>query len=308
MIEFLSSWNDGKTKQNILNFVQSVTDPNQASFVPVEDRIATLDNDGCCWNEKPAYIQLFFSLARLKQMAVEDSTLMEKPHFRAAYEGNMDYFTRLDPHAGGDVQDLLQVIYDTHAGMTQDEFTTMVQEFMTSAKHPRFNVPFKQMTYQPMVELIHYLGENDFKVFLCSAGGMTFMRSVAEEIYGIPRERVIGTNISFETKLTEEGPVILRKPGLIEPIDDGPGKPVNIELHIGRKPIFSAGNSDGDLHMLWLAQTGVYPSMSLLVHHDDPEREYKYNTGSEKTLKMAKERGWTVVTMKNDWKTIFTFQ
>jgi len=308
MSEFLSSWNDGKTKQTILNFVQSVTDPNQASFVPVEDRIATLDNDGCCWNEKPAYIQLFFSLARLKQMAVEDSSLMEKPHFRAAYEGNMDYFARLDPHAGGDVQDLLQVIFDTHAGMTQDEFTTMVQEFMTSAKHPRFNVPFKQMIYQPMVELIHYLGENDFKVFLCSAGGMTFMRSVAEEIYGIPRERVIGTNISFETEMTEEGPVILRKPGLIEPIDDGPGKPVNIELHIGRKPIFAAGNSDGDLYMLWLAQTGVHPSISLLVQHDDPEREYKYNIGSEKTLQLARERGWTVVSMKNDWKTIFKFQ
>ena len=308
MSEFLSSWNDGKTKQKILNFVQSVTDPNQDSFVPVEDRIATLDNDGCCWNEKPAYIQLFFSLARLKQMAVEDSTLMEKPHFRAAYEGNMDYFARLDPHAGGDVQDLLQVIYDTHAGMTQDEFITMVQEFMASAKHPRFDVPFKQMVYQPMVELIHYLGENDFKVFLCSAGGMTFMRSVAEEIYGIPRERVIGTNISFETELTKEGPVILRKPGLIEPIDDGPGKPVNIELHIGRKPIFAAGNSDGDLYMLWLAQTGVHPSLSLLVNHDDPEREYKYNTGSEKTLEMAGERGWTVVSMKNDWKTIFSFQ
>ena len=308
MFEILSSWNDGKTKQNILNFVQSVTDPNQASFVPVEDRIATLDNDGCCWNEKPAYIQLYFSLARLKQMAVEDSTLMEKPHFRAAYEGNMDYFARLDPHAGGDVQDLLQVIYDTHAGMTQDEFITMVQEFMTSAKHPRFDVPFKQMIYQPMVELIHYLGENDFKVFLCSAGGMTFMRSVAEEIYGIPRERVIGTNISFETEMREEGPVILRKPGLIEPIDDGPGKPVNIELHIGRKPIFAAGNSDGDLHMLWLAQTGAHPSLSLLVHHDDPEREYMYNSGSEKTLKMAGERGWTVVSMKNDWKTIFKFQ
>ena len=306
MSEFLSSWNDGKTRQTILNFVQSVTDPNQASFVPVEDRIATLDNDGCCWNEKPAYIQLYFSLARLKQMAVEDSTLMEKPHFRAAYEGSMDYFARLDPHAGGDVQDLLQVIYDTHAGMTQDEFITMVQEFMTSAKHPRFDVPFKQMIYQPMVELIHYLGGNDFKVFLCSAGGMTFMRSVAEEIYGIPRERVIGTNISFETEMTEEGPVIIRKPGLIEPIDDGPGKPVNIELHIGRKPVLACGNADGDIHMLWYTETSQYKSLQLVLHHDDAEREYAYEGATAaKVFVLARERGRNVISMARDWKAVF---
>ena len=286
----------------------SVTDPDQATFVPVEDRIATFDNDGCCWNEKPAYIQLFFSLARLKQMATDDPTLRDKPHFRAAYEGDMDYFAQLDPHAGGNVQDLLQVVFDSHAGMPQAEFKAMVVEFMTTARHPRFDVLFKQMVYQPMVELIHYLRDHDFKVFICSGGGMTFMRSVAEEIYGIPRERVIGSNISFETEMTDDGPVVMRKPGIIEPIDDGPGKPINIELHIGRKPILAAGNSDGDMHMLWLAQTGSYPSLSLLVHHDDAEREYAYDIGSEKTLEMAPERGWSVVSMKNDWKTVFAFE
>jgi len=285
-----------------------VTDPDQATFVPVDDRIATFDNDGCCWNEKPAYIQLFFSLARLKQMATDDPTLRDKPHFRAAYEGDMDYFAQLDPHAGGNVQDLLQVVFDSHAGMPQAEFKAMVVEFMTTARHPRFDVLFKQMVYQPMVELIHYLRDHGFKVFICSGGGMTFMRSVAEEIYGIPRERVIGSNISFETEMTDDGPVVMRKPGIIEPIDDGPGKPINIELHIGRKPILAAGNSDGDMHMLWLAQTGSYPSLSLLVHHDDAEREYAYDIGSEKTLEMAPERGWSVVSMKNDWKTVFAFE
>ena len=158
-----------------------------------------------------------------------------------------------------------------------------------------------------MVELIHYLRDHDFKVFICSGGGMTFMRTVAEDVYGIPRERVIGSNISFETEMTDDGPVLVRKPGIIEPLDDGPGKPINIELHIGRKPVLAGGNSDGDLHMLWLAQTGSYPSLSLLVHHDDAEREYEYDIGSEKTLEMAPERGWTVVSMKNDWKTVFAF-
>jgi phosphoserine phosphatase len=311
MSHLLPSWNDGKTKEAILNYVQAVTDPNQATFVPVEDRIATFDNDGTCWNEKPAYIQLVFSvfsLARLKQMATDDPKLREKPHFRAAYEGDMGYFASLDPHAGGDVKQLMQVVFDSHAGMPQDGFEAMVREFMTTAKHPRFGVPFIQMIYQPMVELIQFLHDQEFKVFLCSAGGMTFMRAASEEIYGIPKERVIGSNISFETKMTDDGPVVMRKPGIIDPIDDGPGKPINIELHIGRKPIIAGGNSDGDLHMLWLAQTGANPSLSLLVNHDDAEREYEYDIGSEKTLQMAPERGWTVVSMKNDWNRVFAWE
>jgi len=308
MTEYLLSWNDTATRAAILDYVAAVTNQSGPDFVPVEDRIATFDNDGCCWNEKPAYIQLFFSLARLKQMATDDPKLREKPHFRAAYEGDMGYFAKLDPHTGGGIKDLMQVIFDSHAGMTQDEFVAMVNEFLSTARHPRFDVTFEQMVYQPMVELIQTLHDHGFKVFLCSAGGMTFMRSVSEQVYGISKERVIGSNISFETKMTDDGPVVVRKPGLIEPIDDGPGKPINIELHIGRKPIFAAGNSDGDLHMLWLAQTGSYPSLSLLVHHDDADREYAYDTGSEKTLQMAPERDWTVVSMKKDWNNIFSFQ
>ncbi|WP_269849918.1 HAD family hydrolase [Methanosarcina horonobensis] len=156
-----------------------------------------------------------------------------------------------------------------------------------------------------MVELARYLGDNGFKVFLASGGGMSFMRTVSEEIYNIPRERVIGSNISFETRMTDKGPVVFRRRGLVDPIDDGAGKPVNIELHIGRKPILAAGNSDGDLHMLWLAQKSGYRSLSLLLRHDDAKREYAYDEGSEKTLQMAKERGWIVVSMKDDWKTVF---
>lgn len=308
MSKYLTSWNEGENKQAILDFVTAVTDPNLDTFVPVVDRIATFDNDGCCWNEKPAYIQLVFSLERLKQMATDDPELRKKPHFRAAYEGDMAYFAKLDPHAGGDVNELMKVIFDSHTGMPQSEFMPMVKEFMATAKHPRFDVPFKQMIYQPMVELIQALHAHEFKVFLCSAGGMSFMRSVSEEVYGISMERVIGSNISFEVEMTADGPVVVRKPGITEPLDDGPGKPINIELHIGRKPIIAGGNSDGDLHMLWLAETNSYPSLSLLVHHDDAEREYEYDIGSEKTLQMAPERGWHVVSMKNDWKKIFAWE
>jgi phosphoserine phosphatase len=303
----LPSWQDGPTRDAILGYVQSVIDPHQRTFVPPVEQIATFDNDGCCWNEKPMYIQLAFALARLKQIAADEPALLDKPHFRAAYEGDMAYFAALDPHAGGDLQQLLQIIFDTHAGMTTAEFDAMVYEFMTTATHARYGVPFKEMVYQPMVELIHYLHDHDFKVFLCSAGGMTFMRAVAEEIYGIPRERVIGSNVTFETMMTDDGPVVLRKAGLVEPIDDGPGKPINIELHIGRKPILAAGNSDGDLHMLWWAQTGAYPALALLVRHDDAEREYAYDIGSEKTLQMALERGWTVISMRQDWKQVFAW-
>jgi phosphoserine phosphatase len=192
--------------------------------------------------------------------------------------------------------------------MTTELFQAMVNDFMNTATHSRFGVAYKQMIYQPMVELIAYLHAHDFKVFLCSAGGMTFMRTVSEEVYGIPRERVIGSNVTFETALTEEGPIVTRKAGLVDPIDDGPGKPINIELHIGRKPILAAGNSDGDLHMLWWAQTCAYPSLSLLVHHDDDAREYAYDVGSEATLQMAPERGWTVISMKRDWNRIFAWE
>lgn len=218
---------------------------------------------------------------------------------------DLTYFFRLDPHAGGDIKELMQIVFDSHAGMSQDDFMFMAKEFLETTKHPRFGMLYKDLTYKPMVELLNYLGDNGFKVFLASGGGMSFMRTVSEEIYNIPKERVIGSNISFETRMTDEGPVVFRRRGLVDPIDDGAGKPVNIELHIGRKPILAAGNSDGDLHMLWLAQKSGYRSLSLLLRHDDAKREYAYDEGSEKMLQMAKERGWVVVSMKADWKTVF---
>ncbi len=305
MSEILSLWNETPAKKAIIDYINSVTNPDSFDFVPEAERIAILDNDGTLWVEKPAYIQLFFAIERLKQLAEADPKLLDKPGFKAAATGDLSYFSRLDPHIGGNVKELMQIVFDSHAGMSQDDFMLMAKEFLETARHPRFGKLYKDLTYKPMVELVRCLGDNGFKVFLASGGGMSFMRTVSEEIYRIPRERVIGSNIAFETRMTDEGPVVFRRTGLVDPIDDGPGKPVNIELHIGRKPILVAGNSDGDLYMLWLAQKSGHRSLSLLLRHDDAKREYAYDEGSEKTLQMAKERGWIVVSMKDDWKTVF---
>ncbi len=177
------------------------------------------------------------------------------PPTKPRQNGDLAYFDSLYP---GNLPELMKLLYDTHAGMTQAEFEAQAYAFLCQAIHPRYGRPFMQLGYQPMIELIRYLEANGFKVFIASAGGMSFMRTVSEEIYGIPREQVIGSNIAYETRMTDDGPVIFRKPGLVEPISDGPGKPVNIELHIGRKPILAGGNADGDLHMLWYSQTSPY--------------------------------------------------
>ncbi len=305
MATTLSLWHDTPARQAIVDYVAAVTDQKSADFIPERDRIVVFDNDGTLWVEKPAYIQLFFAIARLKQMAEADPRLLAQPDFKAAATDDMGYFAKLDPHAGGGVKALMKVVYDSHAGMSEDDFELMVKKYLEAARHPRFGVLYKDLTYKPMVELIRYLGDHDFKVFLASGGGMSFMRVAAEEIYGVAKERVIGSNITFETLMTADGPVIMRKPGLVDPVDDGPGKPVSIQLHIGQKPVLAGGNSDGDLHMLWLAEKSGHRSLSLLVNHDDADREYAYANGTEQVMPLAKEHGWLVVSMKNDWKTVF---
>ena len=300
----LPSWNDTPTKQAILDFVGAVTDESGPGYVPPADRVATFDNDGTLWCEKPAYIQLFFGLQRLKELAEANPDLQEQPAYKAAVEGDMAYFASLYP---GDIPALLKMMYDTHAGMSQREFEALAREFLTTMPHPRFGAPFQQCIYQPMVELAHFLQANEFKVFIATGGGMSFVRTVSEEIYDIPRENVIGSNITFEYRRGKDGPVLLRKPGLVEPVDDGPGKPVNIELHIGRRPILVAGNSNGDIEMLEHAEDERRPWLCLLLHHDDAAREYAYDQGAEKSLQLAHERGWTVASMKDDFKTVFPF-
>jgi len=303
MTEPLSLWNHTSIRQAILDFVAEVTDEDGPNYVPPAERIATFDNDGTLWCEKPTYFQFLFAIKRLKEMAEADYGLLEQLAYKAAASGDMDYFASLYP---GNAEELMQLVFDTHAGMPQAEFETLAADFLSNAGHPRFGVPLKQLTYKPMIELIRYLEAHDFKVFIASAGGMSFVRPVAEEIYGIPRERVIGSNVSFETRMTEDGPVLHRKRGLVEPVDDGPGKPVNIELHIGRKPILACGNADGDIHMLWYSETSQYESLQLALHHDDAEREYAYEGASAANVfALAQERGWNVISMAKDWKEVF---
>ncbi len=226
----------------------------------------------------------------------------KQPNYRAALNDDLSYFASLYPD---NTRDLINIVYDTHAGMSQSEFELKAGDFFAKAEHPRFKKLFKHLTYQPMVELIRFLETYDFKVFIASAGGMSFVRTVSEEIYGISRERVIGSNVSFETRITEDGPLLFRKAGLRDPLDDGPGKPVNIELHIGRTPILTAGNADGDIHMLWYSQTQPHKNLQLLIVHDDEKREYAYTHGAEKVQQMADDYNWLKVSMKNDFLNIF---
>jgi phosphoserine phosphatase len=298
----LPSWNDTPANATILDFIEQTTDRDSQSFLAPADRVATFDNDGTLWCEKPAYPQFVFAMQRLKQLAVETPELATQPAYKAAIEDDLSYFTKLYP---GDVPNLMKVLFDTHAGMRQEEFKLMAVEFLSNVQHPRFGVPFKECTYQPMVELIRYLQANEFKVYIVSAGGMSFVRSVSEEIYNIPKENVIGSSISFEVGKEEDRLVLLRKPGLVEPMDEGPGKPINIELHIGRPPILAAGNSNGDIEMLEFAESSGKPFLNLLVHHDDSKREYAYDEGAERALRLADDRGWTVINMRNDFRHIF---
>jgi phosphoserine phosphatase len=300
----LNFWNDGLAKQAIVDYVNQVTHPASPDFVPVADRIAVFDNDGTLWCEKPAYIQLYFAIQRLKYLAGIDPTLLEQPGYKAAAAGDLAYFDSLYP---GNIPELMKLVFDSHTGMSQAEFEEQVTSFFSQSVHPRYGVPFQLLTYQPMTELIRYLEAHEFRVFIVSAGGMSFMRNVAEEIYGIGRERVIGSNIIFETHMTENGPVLYRKSGLIDPVSDGPAKPVYIELHIGRKPILAVGNSDGDLDMLWYSETHSYKSLQLLVHHDDSEREYAYDHGAENVLRLASARNWQLISMKRDFLHVFPF-
>jgi len=300
----LTSWNDTPTKQAILDFVAAVTDKSSPNYVPPAERVVTFDNDGTLWCEKPAYIQLFFAIARLKQLAEADPKLLDRPAFKAAMTGDVGYFASLYPD---NIPALLQLVYDSHAGMPQSDFEQLAYDFLSQTVHPRFGVPYKQCVYQPMVELVDFLRRNDFKVFIASAGGMSFVRTVSEEIYGIPRENVIGSNIAFGVGRQGEQLVLLRKPGLVDPPDDGPGKPVNIELHIGRPPIMTGGNANGDVEMMEFAQASGKPYLNLLLCHDDPKREYAYDQGAEKAQQMAAQRNWQVVSMKDDWQSIFAF-
>ena len=299
----LPSWNDGAAKSAIKTFVRAVTDKSGKSFVPEAERIATFDNDGTLWAEQPIYFQLLFALDRVKALAPTHPEWKTKQPFQAALEGDMKALA-----ASGE-KGLLTLVMATHAGMTTAEFESIVKQWIATAKHPTTHRPYTRMVYQPMLELLAYLRANGFKTFIVSGGGIEFMRPWTNEVYGVPPEQVVGSSIKTKFEMRHGKPVLVRLPEL-NFIDDKEGKPVGINEHIGRRPIFAFGNSDGDLQMLQWTAAGGGASFMGLVHHTDAKREWAYDRKShigrlDKALDEAKARGWTVVDMKNDWKEIY---
>jgi phosphoglycolate phosphatase-like HAD superfamily hydrolase len=300
----LPSWNAGAAKTAITGFVARVTAQGGPDFVPPAERIATFDNDGTLWSEQPNYFQGMFAFDRIKAMAPQHPEWKSTQPFKAILDNDMKAL------AASGKQGLLQIIEATHTGMTTDEFSREVIDWTASARHPRFNRPYTELVYQPMLELLAYLRANGFKTFIVSGGGIEFMRPWVEKVYGIPPEQVVGSSGVVKFQTGANGKPSLLMTAKIEFVDDGPGKPVGINRFIGRRPIFAFGNSDGDLQMLQWTTAGAAARFAGIVHHTDAEREYAYDRQSrigklDKALDEATAKGWTVVDMKRDWKTIF---
>ncbi len=301
----LPSWNDTTAKRAILEFVNKVTAAGSPDFVAPAGRIAVFDNDGTLWSERPVAFQAAFTLDRIKALAPQHPEWKEKEPFASLLKGDLKA-----AFAGGEPA-VLQILMATHAGMTTDEFKKIVEGWITTARHPKTGRLYTEMVYQPMLELLATLRANGFKTFIVSGGGAEFMRPWAERVYGIPPEQVVGSSIKTKYELRDGQPALVRLPEM-NFLDDGPGKPVGIQSYIGRRPIAAFGNSDGDHQMLQWTAAGGGARLMCLVHHTDAEREWAYDKtsaigGLDKALDEAKARGWTVVSMKDDWNRIFPF-
>ena len=299
----LRSWNDGPAKEAIVDFVDRTTHAGGPDFVPPPERIATFDNDGTLWAEQPLYFQFLFAIDRVKALAPQHPEWKDQAPFAALLAGDLKGALAGGQHA------LEQILATTHAGMTTEEFDRIVSAWIATAKHPTTGRLYTQMVYQPMLELLAYLRANGYKTFIVSGGGIEFMRVFAEQVYGIPPEQVIGSTGKNTFELRDGKPVLVKTPA-VDFIDDGEGKPVAIQKYIGRRPIAAFGNSDGDLPMLQWTAAGTGPRFCLYVHHTDAEREFAYDRQSpigrlDKGLDEAKQRGWIVVSMKDDWNRIF---
>ncbi len=284
-----------------------MTTEGHTDFVAADKRIATFDNDGTLWSEQPVYNQAAFAFDRIKAMAAEHPEWKDQQPFKAVIEGDQQALA-----ATGE-KGLLEIIGATHTGMTTEAFAATVEEWMASARHPRFDKPYTDLAYKPMIELLGYLRANGFKTFIVSGGGIEFMRPWTEKVYGIPPEQVVGSSGVTEFKMGADGKPVLDKLPKVEFIDDGPGKPVGINRFIGRRPIFAFGNSDGDQQMLEWTAAGDGARFAGIVHHTDAEREWAYDREShigklDKALDEGTAKGWTIVDMKRDWKTIFSFE
>ena len=300
----LPSWNDTAPKKAIVAFVQRVTQVGSPDFVPLEERIVTFDNDGTLWSEQPLYFELAFAIDRVKALAPEHPEWAQKEPFAALLAGKPQTALASGPQAA------VAIVAATHAGMTTDEFAAAVDQWSRTARHPRFDRLYVQCVYRPMLELMSFLRQNGFKTYIVSGGGVEFMRAWTERIYGIPPEQVIGSvgEQKFEVRGGKPVLVKLAKANLV---DDHEGKPVAIQRFIGRRPIAAFGNSDGDQQMLEWTTAGSGPRFALLVHHTDAQREWKYDRDShvgklDHALDEAKTKGWTVVSMQEDWKVVFS--
>lgn len=304
--EPLPSWNDRAPKKTIVAFVERVTRQGSPDFVPPAERIATFDNDGTLWAEQPIYFQLVFALDRVKALAPLHPEWKDNEPFASLLKGDLK-----GALAGGEAA-IFQIVTVTHSGMTTNEFEKIVGDWVATARHPKTGRLYTEMVYQPMLELLTYLRANGFKTFIVSGGGIDFMRVFSERVYGIPPEQVIGSSGKLSFELRDGKPRLMKLPEL-DFNDDKVGKPVAIQLHIGRHPIAAFGNSDGDLQMLEWARQGAGVRFALIVHHTDAEREWAYDRNSsigklDKALDAAQAEGWTVVDMKNDWKRVFPFE
>jgi phosphoglycolate phosphatase-like HAD superfamily hydrolase len=304
----LESWRDGTARQRIIDFVAGVTGENGSEPVPVEERVAVFDNDGTLWCEKPMPIQADFILRRLAAMAEETPALREKQPWQAAHDKDFAWFSRLmDEHYAGDdsnVRILAGGILAAYDGMSVEDFEASADSFLRSASHPTLGIGYLETAYKPMIELLDYLAANGFANYIVSGGGRDFMRPITQDVYRIPRERVIGSTAVLDYAANERGGTITHK---AEPdyLDDGPQKPIRIWSRVGRRPLLAAGNSNGDIAMLDYSRHENTPFLPLLVLHDDSEREFDYKNGAEQALARADQQGWAVASIKNDWSTVF---
>jgi len=302
----LPSWNDGAAKSGIVSFVQSVTDSKSKDFVAPADRIAVFDNDGTLWAEQPLYFQFLFMLEQVKAAAPKHPEWQQNPAFQALVKQDKAALEKLG------MKPVLELLAVANSGMTVGDYDATIRNWLAQARHPKFKRPYTELTYAPMRELLDYLRANGFKTFIVSGGSVEFMRPWAEKAYGIPPEQIVGSQQEVKFDVKDGKPVLTREPKFAF-IDDGPGKPVGIYRHIGKRPIFAFGNSDGDFQMLQVTTAGEGRRLALIVHHDDAQREFAYDRQShigklDQALDAAPANHWIVVSMKKDWKKVFAFE
>ncbi len=308
----LPSWNKGPAKNAILTFVRETTEKSSPNYVPAADRIATFDQDGTLWTEHPLYAQGMFALDRLAQMAPQHPEWKDQQPFKAVLERDHEAMGKFTE------KEWMEIVAATHAGMSTEDFQVLVKQWLETAKAPRFDRPYTDLIYEPMLEVMKYLREKGFRVYIVTGGGQEFVRVYSERVYGVPPEQVVGSSIVTKYELVNGKPVLMREPNVFL-IDDGPGKAIGINLFIGKKPIAAFGNSGGDEQMLQYTQSGDGARLMMLVHHDDATREYAYGPGgglpethvgtfSDALLTEANKNGWIVISMKNDWKRVFSFE